>query len=119
DDSPQARTALRAMLAGSTGIEVVGEAGDGTEAIAATLRLQPDVVLMDVEMPVLDGVQATRCLGVLAPDVRVVAITGCDDSRTLEELRRAGATACYAKGIARRDLERAIFTARVPTLLAS
>jgi DNA-binding NarL/FixJ family response regulator len=108
DDSAQARATLRATLAGSPGIEIVGEAEDGVEAIAASLELAPDVVLIDGDMPVMDGVAATKCLRLLAPSVRVIAVTGSDDPRRVEELRRAGATECFRKGVGGAELERAI-----------
>jgi len=108
DDSAQARATLRATLAESRGIEIVGEAKDGAEAIAATLRLAPDVVLIDGDMPVMDGVAATRRLRVLAPRASVIAVTGSDDERRLEEFRRAGASECFRKGVGRAELERAI-----------
>jgi DNA-binding NarL/FixJ family response regulator len=108
DDSAEMRALMRATLADSTEIEVVGEAEDGTGAVAGALTLAPDVVLMDVSMPILDGVDATRCIGVLAPSVRVIGVTSSCDEGTMAEMRRAGAVACYPKGVSRRDLELAV-----------
>ena len=73
DDRPHARRALRALLATQAGFEVVGEASDGVEAIAIVERLRPDLVLLDVRMPRLDGVTATARIKARWPAVRVVA----------------------------------------------
>jgi DNA-binding NarL/FixJ family response regulator len=119
DDSAEMRALMRETLAGSSELVVVGEAEDGTEALAGALTLAPDVVLMDVSMPVLDGVGATRCLGVVAPQVRVIGVTSSCDEATVAEMRSAGAVACYPKGVSRRDLERAAARLEPPARLAS
>ena len=79
DDSAEARRMLRTILAGDRELEIVGEASDGSEAIALAVDLQPDVVLMDVEMPVLDGVEATKRVREHFPATRIVALAGSDD----------------------------------------
>ncbi len=74
DDHQLLRQALRRSLE-DAGLDVVGEAGDGEEAATLASRMQPDVVVMDVTMPVLDGIRATRRVRELAPDARVVMLT--------------------------------------------
>ena len=92
DDHAVVREGLRAFLELQDGIEVVGEAADGEEAIAAALRLGPDVVLMDLVMPRLDGVAAMRALRERSPGARVIVLTSfVDDDRLLAALRSGAA----------------------------
>ncbi|WP_120520852.1 response regulator transcription factor [Arthrobacter celericrescens] len=103
DDEPLVRSGLRAILDGETGLEVVGEAGDGAEVPALAARLRPDVVLMDVRMPGIDGIQATRLLlegnrpdGTPAgPKVLVLTTFGSDDY--VYEALRCGAAGFLLK----------------------
>jgi DNA-binding NarL/FixJ family response regulator len=96
DDDALVRSGLRMMLAGAKHLEVVAEAADGREVLGAVDRHRPDVVLMDIGMPVLDGVGATRLIADHDPDVRVVVLTGAVDGRVAEALE-AGATAVVLK----------------------
>jgi diguanylate cyclase (GGDEF)-like protein len=114
DDSGEARKLLRTMLAGDREIEIVGEAGDGSQAIAMAVELTPDVVLMDVAMPVLDGIEATRKLRELLPSTRIVALAGSDEVETVETMLDAGASAYCIKGAPLWELERAIAGAGEP-----
>jgi DNA-binding NarL/FixJ family response regulator len=91
DDSGAARAALHAMLHHEGEIEVVGEAADGAEAVALAAELSPDVVLMDVAMPVLDGVGATAQIRRLLPGVRIVAFAGTSERDVVEAMLEAGA----------------------------
>jgi DNA-binding NarL/FixJ family response regulator len=75
DDRPQARDALRSLLATVPEIEVVGEAADGQEAVQQVEERDPDVILMDVQMPVVDGLEATRAIKKRWPQVKVVVLT--------------------------------------------
>lgn len=99
DDQPLMRAALRMCLAAESDVEVVAEAVDGAQAVEAAQRLCPDVVLMDMRMPVLDGVEATRQLigAATDPTVRVLAITTFDLDEYVVEALRAGASGFLLK----------------------
>ncbi len=98
DDSPSTRTMLREALALGGGIEVVGEAGSGKEAVSRADELGPDVILMDVRMPDGDGVDAARRISSQHPDTRIVALTWSDDPSTVREMLTAGAIGYVVKG---------------------
>jgi diguanylate cyclase (GGDEF)-like protein len=108
DDSDEARAALRTMLSDHDEIALVGEAANGEEGVALALSLRPDVVLMDLHMPVVDGVDATRRIAKLLPSTRVVAFSGADDSGSVSAMMEAGAAAYLVKGAPLWELERAI-----------
>jgi DNA-binding NarL/FixJ family response regulator len=97
DDHGLVRDALCAFLSGVDDVEVVGTARDGEEAVAKTLELHPHVVVMDVTMPRMDGVEATRQIMHALPDTRVVILTGIADQERAEEAMRAGAVAYVLK----------------------
>lgn len=97
DDQPAVRFGLRMQIALVPGLTVVGEACNGEEAIRLARSLQPDLVLMDVKMPVLDGLAATKQLLEQQPDCVVVILTIQDDCETRERARAAGADAFVAK----------------------
>ena len=108
DDHAAFRGGLRALLATAADIEVVGEAASGVDAVAEAERLQPDVVLMDVNMPGIDGVEATRRIVDASPHVAVLVLTMHDDDETVFEAVRAGARGYLLKGAQRVELVRAI-----------
>jgi DNA-binding NarL/FixJ family response regulator len=97
DDRSAVRTGLRIWLSLEPDLEVVGEGSNGSEAISLTQALCPDVVLMDVEMPHMDGISATAALRSLAPQSVVVILTLHDDAATRTRAREAGAGAFVAK----------------------
>jgi len=96
DDHRLLRQGLRKAVE-EAGFEVVGEAGDGEEAVRLATALQPDVVLMDVSMPVLDGIEATRRLRGSVPDTRVVILTMHGEESVIDRALRAGAAAYLLK----------------------
>jgi DNA-binding NarL/FixJ family response regulator len=111
DDQALFREALVALLTVQAGIEVVGEAANGQEAIDAVGRLRPDVVLMDLRMPVLDGVGATRRLHVDHPGVRVLALTTFDGDAEVFPALRAGAVGYLLKDATTERLVEAVVAA--------
>jgi DNA-binding NarL/FixJ family response regulator len=110
DDQGLVRAGFRMILEAQPDIEVVGEAADGLDAVAAARRLRPDVVLMDIRMPRLDGLEATRRLagpGVADP-VRVLMLTTFDLDEYVFEALRAGASGFLLKDLPREDLVAAV-----------
>jgi DNA-binding NarL/FixJ family response regulator len=108
DDHVIVRDGLARLLEGAEGIEVVGTAGDGEEAVAATLELAPDVVLMDLAMPVLDGVAATRRIAAEAPATRVVVLTSFSDNTRVLDALDAGARGYVLKDAEGTEVVRAV-----------
>jgi len=108
DDQAAVRDGLVALLSVTPGVDVVGEAADGAAAVAAAETLRPDVVLMDLRMPGVDGVEATRLIGESAPDVRVVVLTTHADDASILKALRAGATGYLTKESGRAEIARAI-----------
>ncbi|GAA1862942.1 response regulator [Asanoa iriomotensis] len=111
DDQALFREALAMLLGVHTDIEVVGEAGDGAQALDRVAALAPDVVLMDLRMPVLDGVAATRRLRVDHPGVRVIALTTFDDDEDVFAALRAGAVGYLLKDVSSARLVEAVLAA--------
>jgi DNA-binding NarL/FixJ family response regulator len=108
DDHPVFRDGLRTLLSSSEGFEVVGDAANGTEAVARALELQPDVVVMDLNMPELDGIEATRTLVQASPHMRVLVLTMFDDDDSVFAAMRAGAAGYVLKGTDQTEIVRAI-----------
>ena len=108
DDHAVVREGLRTFLELQDGIEVVGEAGDGAEGVAAAERLRPDVVLMDLVMPRLDGVGAMRELRRRVPDTRVIVLTSFTDEEKLLPALQAGAAGYLLKNAEPAELARAV-----------
>jgi DNA-binding NarL/FixJ family response regulator len=111
DDQALFREALRTLLDAQDGIRVVGEAADGAEALQRAAELTPDVVLMDLHMPVLDGVSAIRRLQVEQPAVRAIALTTFDDDADVFAALRAGALGYLLKDVSSGRLVEAVVAA--------
>jgi DNA-binding NarL/FixJ family response regulator len=112
DDQELVRTGFRMILDGEAGIEVVGEAPDGRQGVEAASRLRPDVVVMDIRMPVEDGISATRRIVREGPNpaVRVLILTTFDADENVIEALRAGASGFLLKDVAPVDFVAAIRT---------
>jgi two-component system invasion response regulator UvrY len=110
DDHELVRTGIRRILEEAGDMEVVGEAGDGGEAIRIVRKLAPDVVLMDVNMPGMGGIEATRRLLRLAPSTKVIAVTVLDDDPFPARLNEAGAVGYLTKGCPAREMIEAVRT---------
>ncbi len=111
DDQALFREALVTLLGARPEVEVVGEAGDGQQALERAAALQPDVVLMDLHMPVLDGIATTRRLTVEQPGVRVLALTTFDDDEDVFAALRAGALGYLLKDVSADRLVEAVLAA--------
>jgi NarL family two-component system response regulator LiaR len=104
DDHAVVREGLRTFLGMLPGIELVGEAGSGVEALALAAKTHPQVVLMDLVMPQMDGIEATRRFKEEHPDVKVIVLTSFADDNKLFPALRAGAVAYLLKDVGPRDL---------------
>jgi DNA-binding NarL/FixJ family response regulator len=119
DDHPVVRDGLRGMLAGQPGIEIVGEAATGAEAVAVVARERPDVVLMDLRMPAMDGVAATGRIAAEHPGTHVLVLTTYDTDSDILRAVEAGATGYLLKDTPRQELFAAVrAAARGETVLA-
>ncbi|RGE22770.1 DNA-binding response regulator [Leucobacter sp. wl10] len=110
DDQPLARTGNALILDSAEGLEVIGEAGNGEEAIEAVARLRPDVALMDVRMPGMGGIEATRIIADAHPSTRVIVLTTFDLDEYAFGSLRAGASAFLLKSIGPEGLVDAVRT---------
>jgi DNA-binding NarL/FixJ family response regulator len=108
DDHQLTRSGLRSVLAGESTLEVVGEARTGQEALTLCRRLRPDLVLMDVRMPDLDGLTATRVINQEYPGARVLLITLNENPLYLREALQAGATGYVLKGATKAEIIHAV-----------
>ena len=108
DDQELVRTGLRGILRSRFGFEIVGELSSGEGVVEAVTALEPDVVVMDVRMPRVDGVEATRRLREAADEPPVLVLTTFDDEEVLAGALRAGAAGFLLKGVPAEDLQRAV-----------
>ena len=110
DAHPVFREGMRAILAGLPGVEVVGTAADGDEAVARTAELEPDVIVMDLHMPGRNGIEATRAIRDAGSPAAVLVLTMLEDDASVTAALRAGALGYLVKGAERDDVARALQT---------
>jgi DNA-binding NarL/FixJ family response regulator len=103
-----ARASLRLLLSGEPDLEVVGEASNGQEALELCRGLHPDLVLMDLRMPIIDGIMATRMIQHACPATRILIFTIAANPEQLARAEHAGATGCLLKEASRQELIAAI-----------
>lgn len=108
DDHPLFRHGLAALLSANPDFEVVGEATSGEEAIALAAKLQPDVILMDIQMPLVNGIEATRRVLHTSPSIRILIVTMFEDDGSVFTAMKAGARGYVLKDMQKADMLRAI-----------
>ncbi|GAA2304058.1 response regulator transcription factor [Streptomyces kunmingensis] len=108
DDQPLVRSGLRVLISDTDDLEVVGEAGDGAEAVELTARLRPDVVVMDIRMPGTDGIEATRQITAAGTGSRVLVLTTFDEDEYVYGALRAGAGGFAVKDMRLEDILAAV-----------
>jgi DNA-binding NarL/FixJ family response regulator len=108
DDHPVVRSGIRGMLASDPAFEVVAEAADGTEAVALALRERPDVVLMDLRMPELDGASATAEIRARCPETQIIVLTTYDTDSDIVRAIEAGAIGYLLKDVPHEEIGRAV-----------
>jgi DNA-binding NarL/FixJ family response regulator len=108
DDNDQFRAGLKSLIASADETEVAGEAANGKEAIRQAEALQPDIVLMDIKMPELNGIEATRQIVQSSPHIGILMLTMLDDDDSVFQAMRAGARGYLLKGALKEEILRAI-----------
>jgi DNA-binding NarL/FixJ family response regulator len=108
DDESLVRRILKQILASYQDMELVGEAANGEEAVAAVARLQPDIVLMDIRMPAVDGIAAAREIRLKYPHVKIIGLSEYGNDYNADAMERAGAVGVYLKSMALEELYPAI-----------
>lgn len=108
DDSEPFRVGLRALMRATPDMTIAGEAANGQQAVRLAERLQPDVILMDLYMPAMNGIDATRRIMHTSPHIAILALTMVDDDESLFAAMQAGARGYLLKGATKRDILRAI-----------
>ncbi|WP_050785621.1 response regulator [Pedosphaera parvula] len=108
DDHTVVRQGLRALLSGEKDIQIVGEAGTGREAVQMAQKLTPDVILMDIAMPLMNGLEATRKIAEVAPSAKVLVLSSYGEDDYVQKLTEAGASGYLIKHAAANDLVAAV-----------
>jgi DNA-binding NarL/FixJ family response regulator len=109
DDHKVMRQGLIKLIANQPGLSIVGEAANGREAVELARNLQPNVVIMDVSMPEMDGIEASRRLKAELPKVRIIGLSMFEDEQTAHRMYAAGAEAFVAKTASSAELLKAIY----------
>ena len=117
DDNLVFRISLRWLLDKDPRFKVVGEAGNGLEAVAQVIEFEPDVVLLDVNMPVLDGIQAARIIASQFPAIKIVVLTMHDDPAYARSAIAAGASAILTKGCSKDEILDALWCNAIMELM--
>jgi DNA-binding NarL/FixJ family response regulator len=112
DDHTVVRQGLRALISAEEDMEIVGEAENGRQAVELVKRLSPDVVVMDIAMPVLNGLEATRQIAKASPSTKVLVLSSYSDNEYVQQLTEAGAAGYLVKQTAANDLLKAIREAK-------
>lgn len=108
DDHPMVREGLRALLTSYPGMAIIGECGDGEDAVAQALALQPDIILMDLNLPGISGIEATRRILQASPHIATLVLTMLEDDDSVFGAMRAGARGYLLKGAGKAEVLRAI-----------
>src|SRR5579862_7892976 len=108
DDHPLFRDGLSALLRSLSGFEIVGEAVDGESAITLAHALQPDLILMDIQLPIVNGIEATRRILQIDPNINILMLTMFEDDNSIFAAMRAGARGYLLKGVEQAEVIRAI-----------
>ncbi|MFC1848323.1 response regulator transcription factor [Chloroflexota bacterium] len=108
DDHPSVRAGTRRILEEEEDLNVIAEAGDGQEAVAFTIDLKPDVAIIDIAMPELDGIEVARRIRALSPGTAVLIYTVIDDTEFIASALEAGADGYLLKSVRRRELIQAV-----------
>jgi DNA-binding NarL/FixJ family response regulator len=108
DDHKMFRDGLKMTINHETDMEVVGEAENGQRAVESASELQPDVILMDVKMPVMDGIEATRQIHAKMPGIKILALSMYSDNSVISSMMRAGAVGYITKGDDSEEMYKAI-----------
>lgn len=119
DDHPLLRQALKDLLQKEADLEIVGEAGDGEEAVNLAAELLPDVIIMDISMPTLSGVEATRMIKAKHPSTKTMMLTVYDDDEHILETLQAGASAYLLKSVFSDEIVRALRAVAVGDMVLS
>jgi len=119
DDHAVVRSGLSAFLSANPDLELVGEAENGQQAVVRVGHFQPDVILMDLMMPVMDGIAATQAIKRKFPAIQIVALTSFQEDELVQNALRAGAVGYLMKNVTARELGAAIRAARVGKMTLS
>lgn len=110
DDNESVRRGMALFLRAMNDMQLVGEAADGEEALQLCGEINPDVILMDLSMPEMDGIEATRLIRQQYPTIQVIALTGFEDNDLVNAVIQVGAAACLSKSVSIHELRRTIRT---------